>query len=293
MNAAHRRLRLGPRRPHGRPRDRCAPSRTSRSSTSATRRAARTVPRPRRGAPLRARDRHVARRHAASSSSSSRATPRPPPASRSRSGPSTCRSIGVVEPGARAAVMATAQPPGRRHRHGRHHRVGRVQPTRCARSTPASRSSRRRHRGSSTSSRRACGAGQGRSRTCSPTRPTSSSGRRSTRSRATTSTRSSAAASTRSCSAARTSRCSRRRSSRSSGRGVRLISSAEETAREVAETLERRGPARGRGRPGRLAFATTGDAEEFERLGSRVFGRADRRSSTRVELVELAALPER
>ena len=56
------------------------------------------------------------------------------------------------------------------------------------------------------------------------------------------------------------------------GPRVRLISSAEETAREVAETLarsERLAPAGSR--PSRH-FATTGDATEFERLGSRVFG---------------------
>ncbi|MDZ4180071.1 MAG: glutamate racemase [Coriobacteriia bacterium] len=56
------------------------------------------------------------------------------------------------------------------------------------------------------------------------------------------------------------------------GSRVRLISSAEETAREVAETLERRGqlaPADS----GRHTFVTTGDPAEFERLGSRVLRR--------------------
>lgn len=57
------------------------------------------------------------------------------------------------------------------------------------------------------------------------------------------------------------------------GPHVRLISSAEETAREVAETLAARGqrveaPAAGP----RYQFVTTGDAAEFARQGSRVLG---------------------
>lgn len=56
------------------------------------------------------------------------------------------------------------------------------------------------------------------------------------------------------------------------GARVRIISSAEETAREAAEVLARRdGLARGEGPP-RHTFVTTGDPEEFRRLGSRVFG---------------------
>ena len=57
------------------------------------------------------------------------------------------------------------------------------------------------------------------------------------------------------------------------GPRVRLISSAHETALEVAETLARRGQlaAASPTRP-RHRFATTGDAVEFARLGSRVFG---------------------
>lgn len=55
------------------------------------------------------------------------------------------------------------------------------------------------------------------------------------------------------------------------GAGVTLISSAEETAREVAETLARRGDAASGG-GGEARFATTGDTSEFSRLGSRVFG---------------------
>lgn len=56
------------------------------------------------------------------------------------------------------------------------------------------------------------------------------------------------------------------------GGRVRLISSAEETAREVAETLERRDQLAAPGASRTLTFATTGDAVEFSRLGSRVFG---------------------
>ena len=73
------------------------------------------------------------------------------------------------------------------------------------------------------------------------------------------------------------------------GAQVRLISSAEETAREVAETLERRGH-RSPTAESRLEFATTGDAAEFERLGARVLGRAID-SAAHTDLVDLAALP--
>jgi glutamate racemase len=56
------------------------------------------------------------------------------------------------------------------------------------------------------------------------------------------------------------------------GQRVKLISSAEETAREVAETLAARGHVR-EADPARAAirtFATTGDAAEFAELGARV-----------------------
>lgn len=56
------------------------------------------------------------------------------------------------------------------------------------------------------------------------------------------------------------------------GPRVRLISSAEETAREVAETLRARGQLRAGG-PAAHGFATTGDPEEFARLGGRVLRR--------------------
>jgi glutamate racemase len=57
------------------------------------------------------------------------------------------------------------------------------------------------------------------------------------------------------------------------GSGVQLISSAEETAREVADTLGRRGHLAPEGEP-TYTFATTGDPSEFSKLGSRVFGQA-------------------
>jgi len=56
------------------------------------------------------------------------------------------------------------------------------------------------------------------------------------------------------------------------GPRVELISSAAETAREVAETLARRDHLAPAGSLPDHRFFTTGDAEEFERLGSRVFG---------------------
>jgi glutamate racemase len=55
------------------------------------------------------------------------------------------------------------------------------------------------------------------------------------------------------------------------GPGVELISSAEETAREVAEMLERR-QERATGPSGPHEFVTTGDPDEFERLGGVVWG---------------------
>lgn len=71
------------------------------------------------------------------------------------------------------------------------------------------------------------------------------------------------------------------------GARIRLISSAEETAREVAETLESRGhlaPA-ATGAAERRYF-TTGDPVEFGRLGARVL----REPIARVERVDLADL---
>ena len=53
------------------------------------------------------------------------------------------------------------------------------------------------------------------------------------------------------------------------GRDVTLVFSAEETAREVAETLARKGIENHGGREGRCRFLTTGDPETFRRLGKR------------------------
>ena len=53
------------------------------------------------------------------------------------------------------------------------------------------------------------------------------------------------------------------------GRDVRLVFSAEETAREVAETLARKGVENARDRVGTYRFLTTGDPEAFRELGNR------------------------
>ncbi len=74
------------------------------------------------------------------------------------------------------------------------------------------------------------------------------------------------------------------------GADVRLISSAEETAREVAETLYRRGHRSPVNNP-HLEFATTGDAGEFERLGARVLGRPID-VAAHVDLAALRILPD-
>ncbi|MHB1451221.1 MAG: glutamate racemase, partial [Coriobacteriia bacterium] len=57
------------------------------------------------------------------------------------------------------------------------------------------------------------------------------------------------------------------------GSRVRLISSAEETAREVADTLEARGHRADATMVRSELFATTGDAQEFSVLGARILGR--------------------
>lgn len=56
------------------------------------------------------------------------------------------------------------------------------------------------------------------------------------------------------------------------GDGVELISSAEETAREVTETLERRGHLAEKGSGASHRFLTTSDPEKFASLGTRVLG---------------------
>jgi glutamate racemase len=53
------------------------------------------------------------------------------------------------------------------------------------------------------------------------------------------------------------------------GRDVTLVFSAEETAREVAETLARKGIENAAGREGSYRFLTTGDPESFRVLGQR------------------------
>ena len=53
------------------------------------------------------------------------------------------------------------------------------------------------------------------------------------------------------------------------GRGVTLVFSAEETAREVAETLARKGIENEPGREGTYRFMTTGDTEDFRTAGAR------------------------
>ena len=56
---------------------------------------------------------------------------------------------------------------------------------------------------------------------------------------------------------------------RAFGRDVTLIFSADETAREVAETLARKGVENDSQREGAYTFLTTGDAELFRALGER------------------------
>jgi glutamate racemase len=53
------------------------------------------------------------------------------------------------------------------------------------------------------------------------------------------------------------------------GRGVTLVFSAEETAREVAETLARKGIENDPAREGTYRFLTTGDPDQFREMGAR------------------------
>src|SRR5256714_1886552 len=53
------------------------------------------------------------------------------------------------------------------------------------------------------------------------------------------------------------------------GRGVTLVFSAEETAREAAETLARKGIENAEGREGSFRFLTTGAPEQFRPMGAR------------------------
>jgi len=73
------------------------------------------------------------------------------------------------------------------------------------------------------------------------------------------------------------------------GPRVRIISSAEETARDVAGTLAARGQLAPDGRTPAHRFATTGDPAEFAALGSRILGRAIR-AAEHVDVEALEAL---
>jgi glutamate racemase len=53
------------------------------------------------------------------------------------------------------------------------------------------------------------------------------------------------------------------------GRGTTLVYSADETAREVAETLARKGVGNDEGREGSIRFLTTGAPADFQALGER------------------------
>jgi glutamate racemase len=70
------------------------------------------------------------------------------------------------------------------------------------------------------------------------------------------------------------------------GRATTLVFSAEETAREVAETLERKGIRNDPRREGSSAFLTTGSAGEFRALGER-FLQLPIRAVERIDLREL------
>ena len=75
------------------------------------------------------------------------------------------------------------------------------------------------------------------------------------------------------------------------GSRITLISSAAETAREVAETLERKGQlAADRSLQPHYEFITTGDVGEFTKLGSRVRRRRIG-SASHVALEDLASIP--
>jgi glutamate racemase len=73
------------------------------------------------------------------------------------------------------------------------------------------------------------------------------------------------------------------------GRGVRIISSAQETARDVAETLKAKRQAASASNVPRHRFVTTGDADEFASLGSRVL-RKSISKATHLALSELTSI---
>ena len=72
------------------------------------------------------------------------------------------------------------------------------------------------------------------------------------------------------------------------GREVTLVFSAEETAREVAATLARKGIENAAGREGAMRFLTTGDPELFRTLGGR-FLQLPLEEVERVQLSEVEA----
>lgn len=72
------------------------------------------------------------------------------------------------------------------------------------------------------------------------------------------------------------------------GRGVTLVFSAEETAREVAETLGRKGIENTESREGTYRFLTTGDPDLFRETGRR-FLQLPIESAERVEVATLEA----
>jgi len=69
---------------------------------------------------------------------------------------------------------------------------------------------------------------------------------------------------------------------------VTLVFSAEETAREVAETLTRKGIENDSAREGGYRFLTTGDTGRFRELGQR-FLQLPLEGVGRVEIAELEA----
>ena len=90
--------------------------------------------------------------------------------------------------------------------------------------------------------------------------------------------------------AARISRCSRARFARHWGKGVRVVSSAEETTRELTDILSRRGQLAGEVAVPEHRFATTSDnIAEFAAAGSFIFGRP-LRSIEHVGIDELEVL---
>ncbi|MDE2490435.1 MAG: glutamate racemase [Elusimicrobia bacterium] len=69
---------------------------------------------------------------------------------------------------------------------------------------------------------------------------------------------------------------------RALGRGVRLIDSAEETAAETERALARRGLRAPMGRRGRREFYASDAPERFRRLGARMLGRAPEKVKLKV-----------